>query len=216
MAPVKRDLVARRQGRGRRQEARIHGRRRKRLEEDGLKPGYSKTPEFTAWVAMRNRCQNSNNVAYPRYGGRGLTVSPTWETFAIFFRDVGPRPSPRHTLERYDNNKGYWPNNVGWATWKEQTNNTRVNRILVVNGERKTLTQWSELSSVNDSTISRRLNRGWDVEAAIFTNPNPRHQQRNKRLLPYDTQRKHFGGTVTCTKCKDRGHNRRTCKGGRR
>lgn len=82
--------------------------------------------EYAAWVNMRHRCHNPRNKSYPYYGGRGIAVCEQWRTsFAAFITDVGPRPSPRHTLDRIDNAGDYEPGNVRWATWKEQRANRR-------------------------------------------------------------------------------------------
>jgi hypothetical protein len=75
---------------------------------------------------MKDRCLNSAHRSYPGYGGRGIGVDPRWlESFAAFIADVGPRPSPRHSLDRVDNDRGYWPDNVRWATRSEQASNRR-------------------------------------------------------------------------------------------
>lgn len=75
---------------------------------------------------MIKRCENPKNHAYPRYGGRGITVCPEWRSdFAAFLRDVGPRPSPDLSLDRIDNNGNYEPGNVRWATAAQQAQNRR-------------------------------------------------------------------------------------------
>jgi hypothetical protein len=75
---------------------------------------------------MIRRCENPNDQAYPRYGGRGITVCPEWRAdFAAFLRDVGRRPNPELSIDRIDNDRGYEPGNVRWATAKQQANNRR-------------------------------------------------------------------------------------------
>lgn len=84
------------------------------------------SPEYNSWQGMIARCHNPNNRAYARYGGRGIVVYDAWRhDFAAFLRDVGPRPSPNHSLDRIDNSDGYRPGNVRWATPAEQAKNTR-------------------------------------------------------------------------------------------
>ncbi len=94
-----------------------------------LTHGQSRTPEYVIWVGMKSRCKNPNHDSYPYYGGRGITYAPEWESFESFFKDVGPRPSSSHTLDRENVNGNYEPGNVTWATKKEQANNRRNKRL---------------------------------------------------------------------------------------
>jgi hypothetical protein len=59
------------------------------------------------------------------YAERGIDMDPRWRDFAVFLTEVGPRPSRYHSIDRIDNEKGYWPGNVRWATAKEQAQNRR-------------------------------------------------------------------------------------------
>ena len=141
----------------------------------------SSTPEHGAWCSMKERCLCETHPAYGNYGGRGIAIHEAWVTdFTAFLGHVGFRPSPDHSLDRIDNERGYEPGNVRWATRKEQCNNRRVNRRLACNGEDLTLAEWSDKIGVNQSTISERLTAGWSLERTLTTNP------RKARLLEYE------------------------------
>lgn len=90
------------------------------------KHGMSNSPEYNSWQQMKVRCLNPNSTAWSRYGGRGIVVCPEWiDSFEAFFDEVGPKPSPAHSLDRIDVNGNYEPGNIRWATPKEQRANRR-------------------------------------------------------------------------------------------
>src|SRR6201992_511111 len=91
----------------------------------GCSIGGKKSDEYIVWASMMNRCYNPNNHAYADYGGRGIKVSDSWQSFENFIADMGNRPTSKHTLERIRNDKGYGKTNCKWATKKEQANNRR-------------------------------------------------------------------------------------------
>jgi hypothetical protein len=142
--------------------------------------GLTDTPEFVAWQSMIQRCTNPEAKAYPRYGGRGITVCERWLVwFENFLDDVGYRPSRDHSLDRYpDKNGNYESGNVRWATRQEQQNNQRSNRLVVYHGRQMTL---AEAIRISDGKVTRtiakyRLAKGWSVDLALDV-PRMRHYQ---------------------------------------
>ena len=120
---------------------------------------------------MRQRCHNPKNKKYHLYGGRGITVCDEWkESFEAFYRDMGPRPSPEHSIDRRDNNKGYSKENCRWATLVEQANNRRDNLYFDFDGDRKTLTEWCREFGLNYNRIRYLiLKKGISFEDAIYS-----------------------------------------------
>lgn len=100
--------------------------------------------EYRTWIQMRVRCRTKTNKMYKDYGGRGIKVCERWGSYKNFIEDMGPRPSPKHSLDRIDNNGDYSPENCRWTDMKAQSNNTRRNRILEHNGQKKSVAQWAD------------------------------------------------------------------------
>lgn len=79
--------------------------------------------EYNSWRAMKERCDNKKYHAYNRYGGRGIRYCERWKDFANFLHDMGRKPTPKHSLDRIDNDGDYCPENCRWATQTEQVRN---------------------------------------------------------------------------------------------
>ncbi len=88
------------------------------------KHGLCFTPAYKAWANMKDRCLNPRSLAFPSYGGRGIVVCERWLSFENFLSDMGERPEGL-SIERKDNNKGYFKENCKWATRSEQQKNKR-------------------------------------------------------------------------------------------
>ncbi len=126
------------------------------------------TSEYAIWQAMIQRCSNPSVKRYPRYGGRGIEVCAEWRrSFQSFLKDMGRRPSKKHSLDRIDNDGNYEPSNCRWATTKTQANNTSWNRVLTIDGTSMTIAEWAYFRSMKSNTIVCRLRRGWPAERAV-------------------------------------------------
>lgn len=143
--------------------------------------GQPATPEYRAYHAMKTRCTNPKSKRYKDYGGRGIAICDRWLAgdgvrtgFECFFEDMGPKPSPNHTVDRRNNDHGYAPENCRWSTRVAQARNTRVTRWVEIAGERMSFAEAVErFGKVSNSTARMRVKRGMDDVAAITTPPLP-------------------------------------------
>jgi hypothetical protein len=153
-----------------------------RLTKHGLKD----SREYSIWCNMLSRCHNPRATEFPRYGARGICVCDRWrESFAAFYEDMGPCPSPDHSIDRKENSGHYEPGNCQWATRKEQARNTRKNRFIEFNGERLTVSEWAERTGISEATIRHRLDdAGWPAEKALTAplRESPRYTYQGKSL----------------------------------
>lgn len=112
---------------------------------------------------MLKRCNDPKHPKYPDYGGRGITVDPSFEDYHQWLSHMGPRPKGR-SIERIDNDGPYAPGNVRWATMKEQQINKRSNRQLTFRGKTQTIVEWADETGLTPSLIWNRL-RDWGEDA---------------------------------------------------
>lgn len=89
-----------------------------------IRHGMNGTPTYNSWVAMKSRCKGGTEISDTYYASRGISVCKRWQNFKNFFADMGERPEGT-TLDRIDNDKGYFQGNCRWATRKEQVRNRR-------------------------------------------------------------------------------------------
>jgi hypothetical protein len=138
-----------------------------RSNKHGLKHGHYRSAEYRAWRILRARCNNPKDKDYRRYGGRGIYVDPSWDSFPAFLASVGPRPSPEHSIERVKNDGPYAPGNCRWATRSEQQRNKRSNRLLTLRGETKPIVAWAEQLKMGWQTLMNRVNAGWSEDRLL-------------------------------------------------
>lgn len=129
--------------------------------------GLSKTRIHRIWCAMKTRCYNPNSPAFVSYGAKGITVCRRWKTsFQHFLADMGQPPTDSHTLDRVDNTKGYTPKNCRWATYKEQSVNSRTPVMITFDGKTRCIADWARSLGISNSTLHERL-RKWPIERAL-------------------------------------------------
>jgi len=131
-------------------------------------------PEYGIWAGVKNRCYSPNSTSYPRYGGRGVVMCERWrDSFENFLSDVGYRPHSDMSLDRIDNDQGYEPGNVRWASPITQANNKRNTKYIDINGVTKPISDWCRELDVPKTTVYSRLNRGWNAYDALLTPVRP-------------------------------------------
>jgi len=130
---------------------------------------YDREPEYCVWDAMIQRCSNVKCKGYKRYGGRGIKVCDEWRDYTRFINDMGRRPTPKHSLDRIDNDGGYNLTNCRWATRKEQDRNTSQITYITLNGARVKFIDACDQYSINPATARFRLRRGWSAEDTFHT-----------------------------------------------
>lgn len=129
--------------------------------------GMSRTPTYHSWAMMKQRCTNEQHTAFDRYGERSIKVCQRWaDSFVAFFEDMGEKPEGM-TLDRIDNDGDYCPENCRWATPKEQANNTRRTRYVIVDGKKMLATVVAAMNGISRSAITKRIDKGWTLEQAV-------------------------------------------------
>ncbi len=120
-----------------------------------------RTSEHRSWRHMKSRCYNPNVERYPNYGGKGIKVCDRWlNSFENFFEDMGPKPSPLHSLDRFpDTNGDYEPSNCRWGTREQQSRNTTKNHWIEFGGERMILTDWAKRLGTSAGNINRMMKK---------------------------------------------------------
>ena len=141
---------------------------RSRIAASTKTHGLRRTPEYSTWAAMIQRCTNPNLPSFHNWGGRGIQICPQWRhDFMTFYRDMGRKPTLTHTLERIDTDGHYEPDNCRWATRREQSRNQRSNHPLTFQGRTQLMTDWAQELHIKLPTLCQRLRRGMSVEQAL-------------------------------------------------
>lgn len=133
--------------------------------------GRKPTRTMRIWKNMIQRTCNPNCPAYARYGGTGITVCKTWQTFDAFVADMGEAPDGL-TLDRIDNNKGYDPDNCRWSTYAEQNRNKSNTKLLTLNGRTQVAADWIAELELTDAQVYKRIRRGWNDEEVLLGRPS--------------------------------------------
>lgn len=129
----------------------------------------SNTRIYKTYRNIIDRCYNPKSKKYVDYGARGIHLSEEWNTFENFYEWSKNNGYEEHlTIDRIDVNGNYEPSNCRWVDMNIQNNNRRTNRILELNGIKKTLSQWANEYNLKAGTLSARIDRyGFSLEDAL-------------------------------------------------
>jgi len=135
------------------------------IKKSNTTHGKKNTSEYRSWCGMKARCYNINNHKYYRYGARGITVCERWlKSFENFFEDMGEKPEKRLTVDRIDNDLGYFKENCRWGTPRQQSGNRSTNHWLEYKGRKMILEDWAIELGTDKSGIRFHLSRGRSFE----------------------------------------------------
>lgn len=145
-----------------------------RLSELSKKHGHNtdfigKSSTYNSWDNMIQRCHNPKNTNYIRYGAKGTSVCDRWrgkDGFVNFLSDMGEKPTPKHSIDRIENSKGYFAENCRWATRKEQHRNRTTNVWYEYNGDKMILTDWANKLKVSQNQLKEHIEK-YGIESAI-------------------------------------------------
>ena len=138
--------------------------------------GMEHTRFYTTFYGILARCNRPSELCYPRYGGRGIKCF--WKSFEEFRDDmhesylehVEEFGEKQTQIDRIDNEGNYCKKNCRWATWKEQANNKRNNRLLTFKGETLSALEWGNKFGFRRALILQRLDRNkWSIEKTLTT-----------------------------------------------
>lgn len=120
---------------------------------------------------IKRRCEDRPDAIFRKHvkNPAALTLCDRWQCFANFLSDLGPAPSPDHVALRLDQNKGYEPGNVTWATRSEAARHAgRPRWYISYQGITMSVSQWARRQGMRPGLLYHRLNRlDWTIERAL-------------------------------------------------
>jgi hypothetical protein len=149
-------------------------------------------PSYNSWYFMKRRCNCPNQNGYARYGGRGITYDPKWETYEGFYADMGDRPGVGYDLDRIDNNGNYCKENCRWITHAENCKNRggrRPTRLYTFDEKTMCISDWAKEIGISPASLQKRLNKGWPLEIALSPEKHD-GGDRSKHVTPSESPTK--------------------------
>lgn len=110
---------------------------------------------------MKDRCYNTNNKDYCRYGGKGIKIDQNWlddnSSFELWCEQNGWEKGL--TIDRIDPKKGYCPDNCRWVTLEYNARYKSTTRIIEVDGIKHTGREWPEILNLGTNVINTMLRK---------------------------------------------------------
>lgn len=152
------------------------------LQKRNTTHGSHGTAKYIVWRNMIQRCYDHKDKAYKNYGSRGISVCKEWRSsFSNFLADMGERPSPKHTIERLDNNLGYHQENCVWATRYVQQRNKRNSMLITYKDQTLCPIDWAPIVGIDEGTIRWRITHGWSAERTL-TQPSHLYHHKSPHI----------------------------------
>lgn len=143
-----------------------------RQKKHGHKSNGTCSAEYKTWLGMKRRCYSKTFKDYPNWGGRGIKVCERWRTsFVAFYEDMGPKPSPNHTIDRIDPDGDYSKENCRWATLQQQGSENRRGMFPITIGDTtfNSVAAAAKHFGVTPTTAWMRIQAGIAPDVAVST-----------------------------------------------
>lgn len=153
------------------------------VTEHGYSSRYdlTKLRTYQVWSGIKQRCLNKENLNYFRYGGKGIGICSEWQnSFETFLKDMGEKPAKGYSIDRIDNQKGYFKENCRWATCKQQQQNISTNIMITFGGATRALSYWCDMFQIDHGTVLSRVLRNkkkYSYQEALTTPVTPRKKR---------------------------------------
>jgi len=124
---------------------------------------------YKIWYKMKSRCENQNDIAYRKYGAKGISYCEEWKDYSQFKEwALNNGYEDDLTIDRIDSKQNYTPKNCRWVNYETQNNNRGdYNVRLSLRGETHTIAEWAKIANLTAHIIHMRLKKGMSVEEAL-------------------------------------------------
>lgn len=129
-------------------------------------------PLYYVWSSICQRCTNPKNIRFKDYGGRGIGIKTEWKNNPGVFIDWCIENGWKQglTIERINNNDGYYPHNCKFISHQKQAKNTRRTVYLTFDNKTLSLQAWAKNKGIKPTVIWSRINQlNWSIEKALTT-----------------------------------------------